>query len=153
MPRSSILVMLAGAVWMASAVGAAMQDRFPDGAGKAEVVRVCNGCHDAEIILANLKTAGEWTNTLHDMAEQGAEASPDEWKVIESYIDANFALIPVNKAGADELARTIDVAADVAAAIVKARQDNGPFKSVDDIKKVAGVDAAKVDARKNRFVF
>ena len=153
MRRPSIVMLLAGAVWTASAVGAVVQDRFPDGAGKAEVVRVCNGCHDAEIILANLKTAGEWTNTLHDMAEQGAEATPDDWKTIERYIDANFALIPVNKAGADELVRTMEVAPDVAAAIVKARQDNGAFKSVDDIKKVAGVDAAKVDARKSRFVF
>jgi competence protein ComEA len=117
------------------------------------VLRVCSGCHDAEIVLANLKTPAEWTDTLHDMAQQGAEATADEWKVIEGYIDVNFALIPINKATADELARTMDVTPEIGAAIVAQRQEKGPFKSLDDVKKVAGVDAAKVDARKNRFVF
>ena len=46
-----------------------------------------------------------------------------------------------------------DLPADVAGAVVKYRQANGPFKSVDDLKKVAGVDVAKIEARKDRFVF
>jgi len=147
-----VIVGVFAAVWMLR-VGAAMQDRFPDGAGKPEVLKVCSGCHDAEIILANLKTPGEWAETMQNMATQGAEATPDEWRLIERYVDRNFALIPINKAPADELQLTMDVAADVAAAIVKHRQDHGPFKSIDDLKQVAGVDAAKADARKNRFVF
>ena len=130
-----------------------MQDRFPDSAGRPEVLRVCSGCHDAEIVLANLKTKDEWAETLQNMAEQGAEATADEWRLIERYIDTNFALIPINKAAADELQLTMDVASEVATAIVKHRQDHGPFKSIDDVKRIAGVDAAKVDARKNRFVF
>jgi competence protein ComEA len=140
------------AVWLLR-VGVATQDRFPDGAGKSEVVRACGGCHDAEIILANLKSLAEWSDTLQDMATQGAEATPDEWRLIERYIDTNFALIAINKASADELQLTMDAAPEIAAAIVKQRQDKGPFKSVDDVKKVKGVDAAKVEARKNRFVF
>jgi competence protein ComEA len=132
---------------------AATQDRFPDGPGKTELVKVCAGCHDAEIVLANLKTPGEWSETLQTMAQLGAEATQDEWRLIERYIDTNLALILVNKAAAEELQLTMDVTPEVAAAIVKYRQDNGPFKTVDDVKKVPGVDAAKVDARTSRFVF
>ena len=135
------------------AVAAAAQDRFPEADGKPQLMKVCSGCHDAEMVLAHLQTPGEWGETLQNMAQLGAEATPDEWRQIERYIDINFALVPINKATADELRVTMDMTSEVAGAIVKYRQANGPFTSIDDLKKVAGVDAAKIDARKDRFVF
>jgi len=135
------------------AVTGAVQDRFPDADGKSELMKVCSGCHDAEIVLAHLQTPGEWAETLQKMVQLGAEATPDEWRQIERYLDVQFALIQVNKASADELRLTMDVTTEVAGAVVKYRQANGPFKSIDDLKKVAGVDAAKIDSRKDRFVF
>jgi len=140
-------------VLVSTIAAAAMQDRFPDGPGKPEVIKVCGGCHDAEIVLANLKTPGEWSETLQNMAQQGAEATPNEWRLIEQYLDLNFAMIAINKAPAEELQLTMDVARDVAEALVKHRREDGPFKSIDDVKKVAGIDPAKVDARKSRIVF
>ncbi len=135
------------------AVAGAVQDRFPDADGKPQLMNVCSGCHDAEIVLAHLQTHGEWADTLQKMAQLGAEATPDEWRQIERYIDITFALIPINKAAAAELRSTMDLTTEAAGAVVKYRQANGPFKSVDDLKKVAGVDAAKIEARKDRFVF
>ena len=129
------------------------QGRFPDGPGKPPLIKVCNGCHDAQIVLANLKTPAEWAETLQNMAEQGADATPDEWRLIQQYLDANIALIAINKATADELQVTMDVPADLAAGVVKYRQEKGPFKSLDDLKKVPGVDATKLEARQPRFVF
>jgi competence protein ComEA len=146
-------VCLVSAVLVSTIAVAALQDKFPDGPGKTEVTKVCSGCHDAEIVLANLKTPGEWAETLQSMAQQGADATPAEWSLIEKYLDLNFALIVINKASAEELQLTMDVTREVADAVVKYRRENGPFKSVDEVKKVAGVDAAKVDARKSRFVF
>src|SRR5262245_37070874 len=119
------------------------QDRFPDGPGKPELIKVCNGCHDAQIVLANLKTPAEWSETLQNMADQGAEATPDEWRLIQQYLGTNIALIAVNKATADELQLTMELTPDLAAAIVKYRQENGAFKSLEDLKKVRGIDAAK----------
>ena len=141
------------AVFIASIAVALGQDSFPEGPGKAQVAKVCTGCHDAEIVLANLKTPAEWADTLQTMAQQGAEATPEDWKLIEQYLDANLALISINKASADELQLTMDVAPDVAAAIVQYRQDHGAFKSIADVKKVPGIDAATVDARTRRIAF
>jgi competence protein ComEA len=62
-------------------------------------------------------------------------------------------MVMVNKAPADEIQISLDVPAEVAAALVKYRQDKGPFKSSDDVKKVPGIDAAKVDAATSRLVF
>ena len=47
----------------------------------------------------------------------------------------------------------LDITAAVADALVSYRQQNGPFKTLDDLKKVPGLDAAKVDARKVRVTF
>lgn len=141
------------AALLATSVAVSPQDRFPDGPGKADVMKVCSGCHDAEIILANLKTPAEWNETLQNMATQGAEATPEQWKLIEQYIDVHFAMVLVNKAPADEIQLTLDVPAEVAAAVVKYRQDKGPFKTIDDLKKVPGIEAAKVDAATSRLVF
>jgi len=148
---SAVIAALAALLVMSVAVSS--QDKFPDGPGKTDVIKVCAGCHDAEIILANLKTPGEWNETLQNMATQGAEATPEQWKLIEQYIDVHFAMVMVNKAPADEIQLTLDVPAEIAAALVKYRQDKGPFKSGDDVKKVPGIDAAKVEAAANRLVF
>jgi competence protein ComEA len=148
---SAAIGALAALLAMSAAVSS--QDRFPDGAGKADVIKVCSGCHDAEIILANLKTPGEWNETLQNMATQGADATPEQWKAIEQYIDHHFAMVMVNKAPADEIQLALDVTPEIAAALVKYRQDKGPFKTIDDVKKVPGIEAAKVDAAASRVVF
>ena len=38
-----------------------------------------------------------------------------------------------------------------AAAIIEYRTKNGNFKSIDDLKKVPGIDPAKIDAKKDRL--
>ena len=40
-----------------------------------------------------------------------------------------------------------------AAAIIQYRTKKGSFKSIEDLKKVPGVDAAKIEAKKDRLVF
>lgn len=150
--RGTFTAAVAAGVLMLT-VAASLQDRFPDAPGKPELLKVCGSCHDAEIVLSTLQTPAEWADTLQIMAQQGAEATPDAWRLIGRYIDSNFALIRVNKATASEIERTLDVTPAVAEAVVKQRQADGPFRSIDDVKKVEGVDATKVDARKSRFVF
>jgi competence protein ComEA len=134
-------------------IAGATQDRFPDAPGKAELIKVCSGCHEAEAVLAHAQTAGEWAETLASMAQQGAEGTPEEWRLIQQYLDAQLALITINKAAADEIRRTVDVPEAVAQAIVTYRRETGNFKSMDDLKKVPGLDAAKVDALKDRLIF
>ncbi len=153
MNRRSLFALSCSAVVLVLTMSAAMQDRFPTGPGKAELVKVCSSCHEPDNVFAYPQTAGEWADTLQKMAQLGAEATPDDWRLIEQYLDANLALIPINAAPAVELQRTMDVTEAVADAIVKHRKEKGGFKSVDDVKKVPGVDASKVDARKDRLIF
>ena len=153
MNRSTIFV--AGLLFavLVLTIAGATQDRFPDAPGKAELIKVCSGCHEAETVLAHAQTAGEWADTLATMAQLGAEGTPEAWRLIEQYLDAQLAMIAINKAAADEIQRTVDVPEGVAQAIATYRREHGNFKSIDDLKKVPGLDAAKVDARKDRLIF
>ena len=153
MDRSTLFVvgLLSGVLVLT--IAAATQDRFPDAPGKAELIKVCSGCHEAENVFAHPQTAGEWSETLGNMAQLGSEATQEEWRLIEQFLDTQLAMIRINAAAAEELRRTIDIAETLAQAIVKYRQEHGNFKSTDDLKEVPGLDAAKVDARKDRLIF
>ncbi|OLB63532.1 MAG: hypothetical protein AUI11_00975 [Acidobacteria bacterium 13_2_20CM_2_66_4] len=126
---------------------------FPDGPGKAALLKVCSDCHGPESAVGQFKTRDEWTKTLDEMAANGAQGTDEEWNQILEYLDKNYSLIPVNKGDAKQLANTLDVSAATAEAIVKYRDEHGSFTAIDDLKKVPGLDPATVDARKDRFVF
>ena len=127
--------------------------KFPDGPGKAALFKVCSDCHGAGASVGQLKTREEWSRTLDEMAANGAQGTDDEWNQILDYLDKNFSLIFVNKADAKQLANMLDVPQPAAEALVKYRDEHGRFSDVEDVKKVPGLDAAKVDARRDRFVF
>jgi competence protein ComEA len=134
-------------------IAAATQDRFPDAPGKPVLLKVCSSCHEAEKVLAQSLTADGWAENLLNMAQFGADATDEEWRVIQQYLDSQLATIVINKATADEIRRTVDVSEAVAQAVVTYRREHGDFKSVDDLKKVPGLEAAKVEARKDRLIF
>ena len=138
---------------LALSMSAAMQDRLPDRPGKAELVKVCSECHEAEIVFAHAQTAGEWSDTLGSMVQAGAQATDAEWQIIERYLHSQIAMIRINAAAAREIQSTFDVAEPVAQTVVKYREANGNFKSMDDLKKVPGLEAATVDDRKDRLIF
>ena len=127
--------------------------KFPDGPGKAALLKVCSDCHGPESAVGQLKTRQEWSKTLDEMAANGAEGTDEEWNQILEYLDRNFSLILVNKIDAKQLAYTMDVPEAIAEAIVKYRDEQGRFATIDDLKKIPGLDAAKVEARKDRFIF
>lgn len=129
------------------------QSRFPGGPGREALFKVCADCHGPESVLGQLKTREEWSKTLDEMAANGAVGSDEEWNQILDYLTKHFSLILVNRATAKELESAMDVPPEVAEAIVRARSEKGAFKTIDDLKKVPGIDPDKIDARKDRLVF
>ena len=61
--------------------------------------------------------------------------------------------INVNKARAIDLESGLRLRRSESAAIIEYRTKNGPFKSIEDLKKVPGIDAAKIEAKKDRLTF
>ena len=128
-------------------------DAFPDGTGKTALLRVCSNCHGPDTVVQTLRTRQEWSDVVDQMSRFGAEASDQEFNQILDYLVTFYSPIRVNKATAKELENALDVSESVAEAIVTYRQTKGPFKAIDDLKLVPGLEPEKIDARKARLMF
>src|SRR5258708_30341305 len=140
---------------LAAVIGAQAQGQFPtlvDKPGKLTLAKVCFTCHGPENVLKKRRTKAAWDKVIDDMSEKGAKATDAQFDEILTYLSRYYVLINVNQAKAEELVDALDIAKEDAAAIVHYREANGDFKTVDAIAKVPGVDAAKLDARKDRIV-
>jgi len=58
-----------------------------------------------------------------------------------------------NKAPSAEIASVLEITSGQADAIVKYRMEHGDFKTIDDLKKVPGIETAKLDSKKDRVTF
>ena len=143
-----VLAMLACAAWA----------QLPDGAGKAETEKICSQCHDLTQSISRPQDRAGWETTVEKMVASGAKATDTEIEAVVNYLAVHFAAetvsrINVNKARAIELEAGLSLKRSEAAAVIAYRSKNGPFKSIEDLKKVPGIDAAKIDAQKDRLTF
>lgn len=133
------------------------QDDLPEGPGKATTIRICTACHGAEMWSTSHKSADEWDSTITTMTEKGLSISDADYNTVLDYLSKNLgnqpAKINVNKATSDQLAKTLGIDPKQADAIVAYRTKNGDFKDLDGLKKVDGIDAAAIDAKKNVIAF
>ena len=133
--------------------------KLPAGPGKAATQKVCGSCHGAELVLGRQEDREGWGAVVNDMIERGAKGTDDEFFEVVDYLAANFSKtspvikINVNKATARDLEGALRLPAKQAAAIVHQREEKGDFKSIDDLKKIPGIDAGKIEANKNRLSY
>jgi competence protein ComEA len=150
----SLRIVLLTAGMVVSEAGAWAQ--LPDGPGKAETARVCKGCHELERSLSPRQDRDAWQQTMDKMVSLGSEMTGQDYKAILDYLAKNYPgeempKLNINKATQIEFESRLTLPRSQAAAIVGYRAKNGPFKSIDDLKKVPGVDSAKIDAKKDRL--
>lgn len=130
---------------------------LPDGAGKDTTVRICTGCHGAEMFAGSHKSSSDWDQTITTMTEKGLSISDADYATVLDYLSKNLGPTPpkvnINKASSADLARILAITPAQADAIVAYRTKNGDFKDLDDLKKVTGIDAAGIDAKKDNIVF
>ena len=133
------------------------QDDIPEGPGKAVAVRICTGCHGAEMWSSSHRTGDDWDRTITTMTEKGLAISDADYATVLEYLSKALvryaAKINVNKATSATIERVLGVSTKVADAVVAYRTKNGDFKDLDGLKKVEGIDAAVVDAKKDQIVF
>ena len=127
---------------------------LPDGPGRALVDAICSECHTTERIAAQQLTKPQWADKVLEMLQEAPDVKQSERDTIVEYLAKNFpAHANVNKDGAKELQAILDISAESATAIVSYRQSNGTFKTLDDLKKVPGIDAANLDAKREIIDF
>jgi competence protein ComEA len=129
----------------------------PDAPGKDTTVRICTACHGAEMWAGSHKSSNDWDQTITTMTEKGLSINDADYATVLDYLSKNLGTMPprvnVNKAASSDLARVLGITAAQADAIVAYRTKNGDFKDLDSVKKVTGIDASVIDAKKDNIVF
>jgi competence protein ComEA len=137
---------------------AAAQVPLPEGAGKDQMVKVCGLCHEPQRAASIRLTRDGWEATIGDMIARGAKATDEEFQAILDYLSTHFLgeaerPLNVNTATAIDLESVLLLLRKEAAALIAYREKNGLFKSVEDLKKVPGIDVKKIEAQKDRLYF
>jgi competence protein ComEA len=123
-----------------------------EAADKADFENVCGACHSTTL-ASELRTEAQWKDTIERMVAAGANGTDDQLEAVMRNLLWTVTKVNVNTATADELPLPLDISDATAEALVKYRGEHGNFKALDDLKKVPGVSAEKIDARKNRIFF
>ena len=132
--------------------------QLPDGPGKAETQKLCVQCHELERSISLRQDRAGWQATIDKMATLGMKGTEKEIEATLDYLALNYPAeeiprINVNKARAIDLESGLSLPRSQAALIIQYRTKNGDFHSIEDLKKVPGVDVAKIEAKKDRLVF
>ncbi len=130
---------------------------LPDGPGKDVTVKACAPCHEARRAASVRLTRDGWAAVIDGMQKRGARISEQEFPVVLDYLATHFpgeALQPLNLNTASQI--DLEAAGGLlrkeAAAVIRYREQNGRFKSIDDLKKVPGLDFKKVESRRDAIV-
>jgi len=132
--------------------------QLPDGPGRNETVRLCSQCHAAEVVMSVAQNRAGWAATLRKMSALGAKGTDEDFRAALEYLAVHFPAqevprINLNSATAIELESGLTMRRSQAAAIVAYRSQHGPFTSLEDLKKVPGLDTTLIVAKRDRVTF
>ena len=136
-----------------AAPAGAAPGELPNAPGKDVTEMVCGSCHAITYLTELPRSADDWDMVLDLMQQYGAMSSKEDWDTVHKYLFTSLATVQVNKDTAKTLAAVMAADEKVGQAIVDYRTKSGNFKTIDDVKKVPGIDGAKIDALKTRLVF
>jgi competence protein ComEA len=144
-------------VTLALSVGLSAQS-LPDGPGREQMEKLCKQCHELARSISLRQDRGGWNTTMTKMSAFGMKSTEKEYALVLDYLVKHYPAedippVNVNKATAIELESGLSLRRSQAAAVLAYRAKNGNFKSIDDLKKVPLMDAAKIEEKKDRIAF
>jgi competence protein ComEA len=129
---------------------------LPEGPGREVTAKVCGICHEARRAASVRLTREGWDSVIQAMVQRGARGTPEELAQVLDYLATNFLgeaprPVSLNSAPQIDLETVIGLLRREAAALVQYREKNGPFKTLEEVKAVPGVDYRKIEAAKDRI--
>jgi competence protein ComEA len=133
------------------------QTQLPEAPGKAETVKLCGTCHPADRAASVRLTRVGWQDTMQKMVGLGLKASDQDLDTVLEYLATNFKgegrkPLNLNTATAIDLESIVGMLRKESAAWIAARKAQGPCKTIDDLKKINGIDFSKIEERRERLV-
>jgi competence protein ComEA len=130
--------------------------RLPVGPGKEIAGRICLECHDSGNFRKARMTSEAWADSVADMLERGAKGTPAEIEAVVEYLAKNFgegAPVRINTAPFAEIRVVLGFTVAEVRALLDYREKHGALRSLEELLKVPGIDAAKAEAQKSRILF
>ena len=136
------------------AVGACAQT-LPDGPGKETFEMVCSMCHSPTAVIGKQGSKQWWQSKVTEMLQEETDIPSSDVDAIVAYLAKNFPIVKinVNKASVRDLETGLELTAKESEAIVHYREAKGSFKTLDDLKKVPGLDTVKIESKRDRLEF
>lgn len=127
---------------------------LPDGPGKDVMVKSCGTCHEGRRAASVRLTRDGWAAVIDGMVKRGARVSAEDFPVILDYLTTHFLgqapqPLNLNTAQQIDLESAGGLLRKEAAAVIQYREKHGRFKTLDDLKKVPGLDFKKIDSRRD----
>jgi competence protein ComEA len=128
---------------------------LPDAPGKETFVMVCSMCHSPDAVIGKQGSKQWWRSKVTEMLQESTDIPESAVDTIVTYLAKNFPIVKinVNKAAAKDLETGLELTDKESEAIVQYREAKGNFKTLDDLKKVPGLDAVKIESKKDRLEF
>lgn len=128
---------------------------LPDGPGKETFQMVCSMCHSPTAVIGKQGTKQWWQSKVTEMLQEVTDVPDSDADAIVNYLARNFPIVKinVNKATAKEIEAGLELTPAESESIVQYRSVHGNFKSLDDLKKVPGLDAVKIESKKDHLEF
>ena len=132
--------------------------QLPDGPGRQQTEKLCSDCHELARSVSLRQDGDGWKTTINKMISLGAQGTEQEFAAVLEYLSSHYAAealppLNVNKAKAIDFEARLSLGRSQAAAIIAYRMKHGAFRSIEDLKKVPGVDVAKIEAKKDILEF
>jgi len=150
------LILLTVAVLAAFAADDEDAKRLPPGPGRETVAQSCLSCHASAYFRRLRLDKDAWSDKVGDMIDRGAKVTDAQAAVIVDYLSQTFgpgAKINVNTAPYEELKAILALTNPETQALIAARKEKGEFKSIEDLLAVNGVDAKKIESKKDSITF
>ena len=137
---------------------AMLRAQLPPGPGREEMQKVCSSCHELERSISLRQDRDGWKGTINKMMSLGAQGTEQEFSSTLDYLAANYPAtelprLNVNTARAIDFEARFSLKRSEAALIIKYRTEHGRFTSIEDLKKIPGVDTAKIETKKDILTF
>lgn len=126
---------------------------LPAGPEKEKMVKLCVGCHEIDLVVARRHTREEWDGVVEDMIARGSKGTEEELSLVAEYLSKHLGKVSVNTATAKEVQDGLKISEKDAQAIVSWREQHGKFKNFEEVRKVPGLDAAKIGDKRGWMSF
>ena len=117
------------------------------------LIKLCVGCHEIDLVVARRHTRQEWDGVVQDMIARGSKGTEEELSFVAEYLSKHFGKVSVNTAAAKEIQDGLKISDKDAALIVAWREQHGKFKNFEEVRKVPGLDSAKLGDKRGWVSF